>query len=79
MATGLLQTASIVGLLFVGFYFNLQIIYFSTVLIAAGLMLYQQYLIKQQNTELYFDAFMNNQWVGAIIFLGIALDYAVLH
>jgi 4-hydroxybenzoate polyprenyltransferase len=32
---------------------------------------YQQYLIKDRNPTLCFKAFLNNQWVGLIIFLAL--------
>ncbi|MDF1759258.1 MAG: 4-hydroxybenzoate octaprenyltransferase [Coxiellaceae bacterium] len=38
--------------------------------IAAGLFVYQQTLTWQQQREHCFKAFLNNQWVGLIIWLG---------
>jgi 4-hydroxybenzoate polyprenyltransferase len=42
---------------------------------AAGLAVYQQLLIRTQDRAAYFRAFLNNNWFGAVIFLGIALDF----
>jgi len=44
---------------------------------AAALAVYQQYLIRHREGEACFDAFLNNNWFGAAIFCGIALNYAV--
>lgn len=41
---------------------------------AAGLALHQQNLIRGRVPELCLRAFLNNNWSGLVIFLGIALD-----
>lgn len=45
--------------------------------IAAVLFLYQQSLIKQRLPATYFKAFLNNHWVGMVIFLGIVISLGV--
>lgn len=44
---------------------------------AAGLALYQQWLIRDRSRAACFRAFLNNHWFGAVIFAGIALDYGL--
>ena len=44
-------------------------------LIAAGLFVYQQSLIYGRVKANCFKAFLNNHWVGAAIFAGLALNY----
>ena len=61
--------------LFVGQAANLGSYYYFGVLSAAGFSLYQQYLIRERDPGLCFKAFLNNNWFGAAIFGGIALDY----
>jgi 4-hydroxybenzoate polyprenyltransferase len=72
---GFLQLAFIGILSYVGFLFGLGIYYYSGLLAAAMLMLYHQGLIHERQRELCFRAFLNNHWIGAIIFLGIFADY----
>ena len=45
----------------------------------AGLVFfgYQQWLIRKREKVLCFRAFLNNNWFGASLFAGIALDYAL--
>lgn len=44
-------------------------------LIAVSLTIYQQWLIKERQPYHCFQAFLNNHWFGAAIFIGIATDY----
>lgn len=50
-------------------------IYHLGLLIAASLAVYQQWLIKDRQPTHCFQAFLNNHWFGAAIFMGIAIDY----
>ncbi|MBA2690003.1 MAG: 4-hydroxybenzoate octaprenyltransferase [Burkholderiales bacterium] len=43
---------------------------------ALGLMSYHYRLIRDRQPEKCFRAFLHNNWVGAAVFAGIALDYA---
>ncbi len=54
-----------------GFWFELG------VLIAAGCAVYQQWLIHERQPARCFQAFLNNNYVGMVIFLGLVLDYAL--
>ena len=40
------------------------------------LVIYQYYLIRGRNPAQCFKAFLHNNWVGAVVFVGIALDAA---
>ncbi|GAB6066741.1 4-hydroxybenzoate octaprenyltransferase [Methylothermus subterraneus] len=49
--------------------------YWLALAVAAGLFIYQQVLIRDQDRAACFRAFLHNAWLGAVIFLGIALDF----
>jgi 4-hydroxybenzoate polyprenyltransferase len=64
-----------IGLMFyVGVLFKLKPLYNLSLLITMLLFTYQQALIKSQDPQKCFRAFLNNQWVGLIIFLGIGMS-----
>jgi 4-hydroxybenzoate polyprenyltransferase len=52
-------------------------IYYSGLLVAASIALYHYMLIRHRHREACFKAFLHNNWFGAAIFGGIALDYLV--
>ena len=49
--------------------------YYGGLTIAALLFLYQQWLIRDRNPAGCLRAFLNNQYVGMVIFVGILLQY----
>ncbi len=70
-----LQVLFLFTLVLVGQEAGLQGYYYLGVLLAAGLSLYQQYLIRRREPARCFQAFLNNNWLGAAVFAGIVLDY----
>lgn len=50
------------------------IYYYLGILGSASCFLYQFYITRQRKRESCFTAFLNNQWVGVFVFLGILLD-----
>ncbi|MBD2785281.1 4-hydroxybenzoate octaprenyltransferase [Xenorhabdus sp. DI] len=62
-------------LVFVGGMVNLGGIYYWTVLLATALFVYQQKLITNRERSACFQAFMNNNYVGIVLFLGIFFSY----
>lgn len=59
-----------------GYLFHLKWPYYLAVSGAGLLFCYQQYLIKNREPNLCFKAFLNNNWVGMIIFAGILIGRA---
>jgi 4-hydroxybenzoate polyprenyltransferase len=49
--------------------------YYLGLLAAAGIALYHYGLIKQRQRDACFKAFLHNNWFGAAVFAGIALDH----
>ena len=54
----------------------MSFIYYAGLMVASGLFIYQQKLIRYREREACFKAFLNNNYVGMAIFIGIALHYA---
>ena len=76
--TALLQLIFLTLLILIGHQQALGDIYFSFLLIISGLFLYQQYLIKDRSPAACFQAFLNNNFVGMAVFIGIAADLAII-
>ncbi len=75
LITGIIQVLFLVALVLAGQSAGLGGYYYFGLLLAAGLLLYQQYLIRDREPPACFQAFLNNNWVGAAVFGGIVLDY----
>jgi 4-hydroxybenzoate polyprenyltransferase len=61
----------------IGLMQKLGIIYYAGLAVAVGLILYQYRLIHDRDRARCFKAFLHNNWVGATVFAGIALDYLI--
>lgn len=71
----LLQVVFVLGLLLTGSTAQLGIWYMASIGVVAVILAYQYTLIRNRNPERCFQAFLNNHYVGAVIFCGILLDY----
>jgi 4-hydroxybenzoate polyprenyltransferase len=74
---GLCQIAMLVLLYLAGHHFKLGTWYQISLIAAAVLMIYHQWLIRHREPASCFRAFLHNHWIGLIIFLGIITDYAL--
>jgi len=72
---GLFQGLFLLAMLLVGIDLDFSTIYFVALLLASLLLLFQQFLINDRVPEHCFIAFLNNHWVGAILFFGIMGHY----
>ncbi len=72
---GIIQIMLIFDLLLIGHRTELGGFYYLSVAIASLFAIYQQYLIKDRKRELCFQAFLNNNWFGMVLFAGVFLDY----
>ncbi len=72
---GIIQVLLIFNLILIGHRAELSGFYYLGVTAASVFAAYQQYLIKDRKRELCFQAFLNNNWFGLVLFLGVFLDY----
>ncbi len=76
LVVGVLQLLALAALYLAGRAFALGPYYNLSLLVTAGLFGYHQYLIRDRDRDACFQAFLHNNWVGLVIFLGIAANYA---
>ncbi len=70
-----LQFIVLLLLLYLGQLISASYLYYIGIFIAAMLAIYQQWLIKDREPARCFQAFLNNHWFGAAVFVGIAGHY----
>ena len=69
----ILQSLFLGILVSLGFANHFHLSYYIGLLLAAMLMVHQQRLIRFRQPDMCFQAFLNNQWVGLVIMLGIMI------
>lgn len=72
---GIMQLMTLLALWLAGRELELGLWYGLGLAVAAIFALYQQYLIRERKPEDCFKAFLNNNYFGMSIFIGIALEY----
>ncbi|MDA1369136.1 MAG: 4-hydroxybenzoate octaprenyltransferase [Proteobacteria bacterium] len=70
-----LQVMFVISLWLAGRQLGMGTAYYLSLLVASGLLGYQQFLIRNRLPGPCFRAFLNNNWVGAVIFTGVILNY----
>ncbi len=75
LITAGLQMLTLYALVLVGERFELGTSYYLSLVTTGGLFAYQQYLIRYRERDACFKAFLNNNWVGLVIFVGIVASY----
>ena len=73
---GVSQVAMLAVLILAGRQAGLGVFHDVATGLAALLFVYQQHLIRNREPAACFRAFLNNNWVGAVVFAGIVADYA---
>jgi 4-hydroxybenzoate polyprenyltransferase len=68
------QALFLAGMTVIGRWQRLEAWYFAGLVVAAGLVLYQYWLIRTRDRGRCFRAFRSNNWVGLVVFAGLALD-----
>ena len=75
LIVGLLQILMIALLFWTGILTDRGYFYFAGLFVGALLFTYQQWLIRNREPGVCFKAFLNNNWFGVVVFIGILLDY----
>lgn len=70
-----IQILLILNLILIGHRAELSGFYYTGVAAASVFSAYQQYLIKDRLREKCFQAFLNNNYFGMVLFIGVFLDY----
>lgn len=78
LIVSILQFSFLAVMVLVGQQLEMSLIYYIGIITASGLSIYQQKLVKDRRPERCLQAFLNNNWVGAAIFISIAAHYAVV-
>ena len=74
---GLLQLSVLTLLIILGSQLALSSVYYWGALAAAGFFVYQQWLIKGREREAGFKAFLNNNFVGGLVFAAISASVLI--
>ena len=72
---GMLQAMTLLALYLLGKQLEFHWPWVLGLAVAAGLFVWQQWLIRDRDRDACFRAFLNNQWVGLAVFAGLLLDY----
>lgn len=72
---GILQVAVLGLMLVIGYLNQLNGAFYAAVAAAGVLFIYQQKLIANREREACFKAFLNNNYVGLVLFVGLAISY----
>lgn len=75
LIVGMLQALTFLSLLILGIRLDFSLIYYLVLVLASGLFIYQQYIIRDRDRDACFRAFLNNHYFGLLVFLGISGHY----
>lgn len=77
LAIALLQILSLAGWLFMGYWLQFTWSYYLSLLLCAGLMIYQHHLLPGFKIQNCLKAFNHNQWVGIVLFFAVIWQISV--
>ena len=75
MIVGALQLVTLTMLIYLGMWYELGASYYWSLLVAGALFVFQQHLIRHRERELCFRAFLNNNYVGMVISVGLLIAF----
>jgi len=74
---GGLQIVFLLTLIKVSIEFNLGVFYYFSLILSSFIMIYHQFLINKREKNNCFNAFLNNHYIGMVIFTGIATSVVI--
>jgi 4-hydroxybenzoate polyprenyltransferase len=75
---GIMQVAYIVVMVLVGLQLDMSFIFYLGLCLVSALFVYQQFLAKDRQPQRCLQAFLNNNWVGLIIFISLVIHYSIV-
>lgn len=75
VAIGLLNAGFILSLILLGMQQHFPLLYFICLSVASLLLIWQLRIARKRHKEDCFRAFINNQWVGLLVFTGFVLAF----
>ena len=74
---GLLQICLLLVLIKIADFFNLGVFYDISLILSAFLMIYHQNMIKNREKTACFRAFLHNNFIGVVVFIGIVAHLTI--
>jgi 4-hydroxybenzoate polyprenyltransferase len=71
----ILQIAFLIVLVMIGKQLALSSVFYLGLVVMAGLFVYQQFLCRHREPKACLQAFLNNNWVGLVLFVSLVLHY----
>ena len=78
LMVGVSHVLALALLALVGVLSDLGPLYYLGLSAAVGFAVYQQYLMRERERDECFRAFLNNNWFGATIFVGLFFNYLIM-
>lgn len=75
LVIGVLQLITLAMLIVLGMYYQLGASFYWSLLVVGGLFVYQQHLIRHRDRDLCFQAFLNNNYVGMAVTVGLLIAF----
>lgn len=72
---GFFQILMFICLVLLGLAFELSWVYYVSISAAIFLAIYHQKLLKEDSKDKVFKAFLQNHWIGLVIFIGAAISF----
>ncbi|NOH35888.1 4-hydroxybenzoate octaprenyltransferase [Vibrio chagasii] len=75
LIVGSLQLVTLAMLIALGMHYHLGDTFYWALLLAGGLFVYQQHLMRHRDRDLCFQAFLNNNYVGMAVTIGLFITF----